>query len=551
MGYEKGHYKMINKEEFVPKETVKDILTYPFKDIPFRGLRKETCEKFGVRVAVSESDGKTIESVYFPSFNQKGKIVGFKKQDCTKDKSEKYHWSTIGSVSISNKLFGQEVAENVKRKRNSLVYVEGEYDAMSCYQAMVDQVQNTKYSNLEPFVVSIPLGTANAVEATLHNNEFVQSFDSLCIFFDDDYCTPAEKQKGIMKGHEAREAVASAMLGTNMSLFVLTTEGSYKDASDMLQDGKSEELAKLVQFGKRAFSAEKIVKASDISLEEVIAPRPEGIYVKEFPKLMEKIRGFRKRELVLLTSPSGVGKSTVVSKFSSAIMQAGERVGMIYLEETNIETMQRMIAGELKVNFNKFRNNPLSVASHEAIAAAKKKIDDNDQLIMLGHFGSLPISELMAKIKHMHLVEKCGYIFIDHLSVVISGSQIDNERKELDIVMTELAAFCASNVVGIIAISHIKRLEASDLKPAKGKEDQPFWVKVTKEMMRGSAALEQLSWIVIGLEPEILPDRKRGRVRLTSLKNRPWSYLGEADTFKMDEETWEVILSVSDNDGSF
>ena len=60
--------------------------------------------------------------------------------------------------------------------------------------------------------------------------------------------------------------------------------------------------------------------------------------------------------------------------------------------------------------------------------------------------------------------------------------------------------------------------------------------------MRGSAALEQLSFVILGLEPEINPDRSRGRVRLTVLKNRPWSYLGVADTFKIDDESWEVLL---------
>ena len=77
-------------------------------------------------------------------------------------------------------------------------------------------------------------------------------------------------------------------------------------------------------------------------------------------------------------------------------------------------------------------------------------------------------------------------------------------------------------------------------------EPKPYWVQVTKEMMRGSAALEQLSFIILGLEPEIMPDRSRGRVRLTVLKNRPWSYLGGADTFKIDDESWEVLLSRDD-----
>lgn len=534
---------MKNDEGYTPKETLADVQKFGCFGIPERNVRKETLERFGVKVAVCEKDGKTPTAVYFPSFNQKDKIVGYAKQDLTKGKDEKGHWTAVGSVSINNKLFGQNVAESVNRKRTNLICNEGQWDTISTYQSLCDNVKSTKYEGIEPLVVSIPLGTANAVEALLHNEEYVKSHDSLTIFFDDDYCTPAELKKGIMKGHEAREAVANAFVSSGLSLMTVSPADGLKDASDYLQAGRSDELAKLVQFGKRAYSAEKIVKASDISLEELLEPRPEGVYVDCFPKLMQKLHGFRKRELVLLTSPSGVGKSTVTSIFASAFMQAGEKLGMIYLEESNKETMQRLIAAKLKVNYLKFKDRPLECATYEQIEKARDEIVNNDQLVMLGHFGSLPVSELMSKVKHMHLVEGCNFILLDHLSMVISGSNVTDERKELDIVMTELAAFCAANDVCVIAVSHINRSAAELFKPPKGKEDEPFWVKVTKEMMRGSSALEQLSFVIIGLEPQINPDRSRGNVRLTVLKNRPWSYLGVADEFSIDGNTWEVLLS--------
>lgn len=536
---------------FEPKETLQEVSTFKAVDVPERGIRKETLERFGVKVAVSTEDGKTPIAVYFPSVNQKGKVTGYAKQDLTKAKEEKGHWSCIGSVTIGNKLFGQNVAEQQNRKRNNLVITEGQWDTLSVYQALVDNVKGTKYEGLEPLVVSIPMGTANAVESILHNEDYVMSHDALTIFFDDDHCTPAELKRNIMKGHEAREAVANALVGSGLSLFTVSPDDGLKDASDYVQIGRWEDLAKLVQFGRRPYSSEKIVKAADLDLDFLLEPRPEGIYVNSFPKLMEKLHGFRTRELVLLTSPSGVGKSTVCSIFASAFMEAGEKLGMIYLEETNKETMQRLIASKLKVNYLEFKNDPLKVSTREKIAAAYKEIVENDQLVMLGHFGSLPVSELMAKIKHMHLVEGCRYIVLDHLSLVISGSAVKDERKELDMVMTELAAFCAANDVCIIAVSHINRSAAEQFKAPKlkeGEEPKPYWVQVTKEMMRGSAALEQLSFVIIGLEPEINPDRSRGRVRLTVLKNRPWSYLGVADTFKIDDESWEVLLSSDEFD---
>lgn len=542
--YKRGE-KMRSDEGFEPKETVVEVTTFKSADIPDRGIRKETLERFGVKVAVSQEDGKTPTAVYFPSYNQKGKVVGYTKQDLTKGKEEKGHWSAIGSVTIGNKMFGQNVAEAQNRKRNNLVVTEGQWDCLSVFQSLVDNVKGTKYEGIEPLVVSIPMGTANAVESILHNEGYVLSHDALTIFFDDDHCTPAELAKKIMKGHEAREAVANALVGSGLSLFTVTPEEGFKDASDFMQAGRSADLAKLVQFGRRPYSSEKIVKAGDLDLDFLLEPRPEGIYVNSFPRLMDKLHGFRTRELVLLTSPSGVGKSTVCSIFASAFMEAGEKLGMIYLEETNKETMQRLIAAKLKVNYLEFKNNPLQVTTKEKIQAAYNEIVDNDQLVMLGHFGSLPVSELMAKIKHMHLVEGCNFIILDHLSLVISGSAVKDERKELDMVMTELAAFCAANDVCIIAVSHINRSAAEQFKAPKlkeGEEPKPYWVQVSKEMMRGSAALEQLSFVILGLEPEINPDRSRGRVRLTVLKNRPWSYLGVADTFKIDDESWEVLL---------
>jgi len=528
------------KEKYV-KETVAEIQKYPIADPKERNIPKWVCEKYGVRMAVSEADGKTPVAYYFPYYDQKGKLTGYKKRDLTIEKYEKGHFLAIGKVSVDCKLFGQDVAEKVKRKRNNLYTCEGEWDILSTYTAMVESVKGTSYEGMEPFVVGLSCGTANAVDACLSNEEFISSFAKFTLALDNDSATAKERAKGIKRGLEATEDIASAFMGDN--LYTITYEEDMKDASDYLQANKGAELAKLMQFGAKRFVAEKIAYASDISFEELIEKRQEGLYVKSFPKLMEKIRGFRKRELVLLTAPSGVGKSLITSIFANDFIEAKERVGCIYLEETKKETLQRMVAQQLKVNYNKFRNDPLSVAEEYKVLEAYNKIVEDDKLVLLDHFGNLPISELMNKIKHMHYVSKCSYIIVDHLTLCVSGSGKDiDERQQLDTVMTELASFCAANDVCIIAVSHINRAGSADNKPPKDADEKPYWVKIDKSHMRGSAALEQLSWIILGLENEIKPDRSRGNVRITVMKNRPWSYLGVADEFTMDDTTWEIIL---------
>ena len=547
-----GYWQKINERSAVqkttPKETVKEVLTYPFVEAKDRKVSKSTCERFGIRAALSEKDGKTVEAYYFPSYNQKGQVVGFMKQDITKGKEEEGHWTAVGSVSIQNKLFGQDVAESINRKRANVVVTEGQWDAVSTFQALVDSVKNTKYEGMEPQVVSIPLGTKNAVEAILHNEAFVTSFDAATWFFDDDHCTPAEAKKGILKGHEAREAVSGALIDSGLSMMTVVAQDGFKDASDYLQAGKSSELAKLVQFGKKPFSTEKIVRASEISFETIIEPQPQGVMIDCFPKLMQKMNGFRTKELTLLLAPSNVGKSTVCSILARKFMDANHKIGMIFLEEGNKETFQRLVASDLKVNYLKFKRNPLSVATEEMIRASYEKIVNNDQLVLLDHFGSMPIDSLMAKVKHMVLVEGCKYILLDHVSAVISGNESDNERKDLDIVMTNLASFCAANEVHLVVVCHINRQDSHQFLPQKGKEAEPFWINVRKESARGSATLEQFSWNILALEPEIMPDFSRGRVRIKVLKTRFGDSLGIADVFTLDPETWEVVLDAGDGD---
>lgn len=545
MGYWKG--ARVSNKDFESKETVEEVLSYPFKDYPERGISKETCERFGVRCAVDPTDGKTPTAFYFPSYNKKGKLVGFMKQDITKDKEEKWHWTAVGSVAISNKMFGQDVAERVERQRKMLVITEGQWDTLSVYQALVDNVKGTKWDSLEPFVVSIPLGTANAAESVLQNFDFVTSFSEVALFFDNDEATPREKKKGILKGKEAAESVFSTLVGEGIGLFQILAPEGYKDASDYMQAGEWKSLAKLVSFGKKEYTPEKIVKVSDIDFEELIAPPPEGVIVEQFPKLMEKTSGFHKRVLTLVTAPSGAGKTTGVSIISNAIERTGQRLGMIYLEEQTKETIQRLIAEKLKVNYLKFKRDPLKFASKEQLKQIYDEICNNNDVLLLDHFGSLPIKELMERVKYLHLVEGCDYIILDHLSMVISGEAVTDERKELDIVMTELSAFCAAHDVGVIVVCHLNRQGTADQfkapKKKDGEEDKPYWIRVTKESLRGSGALEQLSFVILGLEPEILPNRERGRVRWVVLKNRPTGYLGEADIWRLNEQTWEVELS--------
>ena len=524
----KGNYVSTEK-----KETVAEVGKLPFADYPERGIRKETYEKFGVRMALSTTD-RSIQAIYFPFYNEDNKLTGYKKRDLTLDKYDTGHFTVVGKVGVTSKLFGQQIAEGIARPKKKLVVAEGEFDCLSVWQASLDSVADTKYEGMEPFVVSLSCGTGNARAAVSTNVSFVESFDRVTIAFDNDSATPEEAAKKIKKGKEALEDVG--VLITKSEVYVADF-GEFHDPNDMLKAGKWKELSNAVSFATKKFSADKVVTASSLSFESLIVPREAGVNIPQFPELMAMTGGPRKRELWVVTGPSGFGKSTVSSTMAGEIRLAGHKVGMIFLEEELRETILRMIAHKEKVNYNHLKFDPLKYISEDKLKEAYEWVKKDDGFVFLDHFGSMLIEQLMSKIKYLMNVYDVEFILLDHLSMLVSGIATTDERKMLDMVMTELAAFCASHDVGIIAVSHLNRGVAEEFKPPKGQENEPFFINVRKESLRGSASLEQLSWVIIGVEPEIMPDKSRGRVRLTVLKNRPWGHLGWADVLKMNEQT--------------
>lgn len=194
------------------EETVADVMTYPFKAIPERGIDEKTAERFGIRTKLSAKDGLSAEAHYFP-YTLDGKIVGFKKRDLTIPKQQKGHFTTIGFQSVACDLFGLEGAN--KSSKRMIFITEGEYDAAVLWQVLREKYKPKDGATRKPnfTVVSISNGTSNAVQNLSQKNNYklLSKFDEIIVAFDADRATEAEKAKGIMKGKDAVAAVYSVI----------------------------------------------------------------------------------------------------------------------------------------------------------------------------------------------------------------------------------------------------------------------------------------------------------------------------------------------------
>ena len=130
------------------------------------------------------------------------------------------------------------------------------------------------------------------------------------------------------------------------------------------------------------------------------------------------------------------------------------------------------------------------------------------------HWGSTDSDNLLSKIRYLVRGCGCDYIILDHISIVVSGLEGGDERRLIDNTMTRLRALVEELNCGLILVSHLKRPSGD-----RGHEDG---AQTSMSQLRGSAAIGQLSDMVIGLERNQQDKDKPNISHVRVLKNR-WS----------------------------
>jgi twinkle protein len=113
----------------------------------------------------------------------------------------------------------------------------------------------------------------------------------------------------------------------------------------------------------------------------------------------------------------------------------------------------------------------------------------------------------------------CKWIFLDHLSILVSGNEeFGDERKSIDVLMTKLRSLVEETSIGLLLVSHLRRPSGD-----RGHEDGR---EVSLSHLRGSASIAHLSDSVIALErnQQAQDDVEANTTTLRILKNR---YSGE------------------------
>lgn len=451
--------------------------------LPSRGIRLETCERYGYKVGEYKGQKCHIAPFFDPTTRQ---LTTQKLR--MKDKK----FIKLGDTRNTS-FFGQHLFNGGK----ALAITEGEIDCLS-----VSQSQGNKWP-----CVSLPDGAGSAERVVKEQYEWLDSFESIVLIFDMDE-----------PGRLAAEKVAQMLPAGKVKIASLPL----KDPNEMLKAGRNDELVRAF-WDAKPWRPDGIVMSRD--LRELVRTDDTSSGL-EYPWecLTRVTRGIRQSELVTITAGSGIGKTTFVREIAYHLHhKLKQPVGMIMLEESNRRTLEGLVGLHLDQNILVNREG----VTEDVIMAAFDDLFNGDRdITMYDHFGSTDVDNICGRIRYMAKVMGVKYVFLDHISILVSGLATGDERKLIDITMTKLRTLVQETGITLFAVSHLKRPQGD-----KGHEDG---AEVHLGQLRGSHAIAQLSDLVIGLQK---PSEGGDAVEVRVLKNRYTGEVGSCGNLSYNRHT--------------
>ena len=449
-----------------------------FLSIPERNITKQSCIAYGV----TQDDGH-----HFYPYGTASKVR------TVKDKT--FKWS---GKDESVHLFGMD---RFNAGGKAVTIVEGELDALAAYQMM-----GSKYA-----VVSVRNGATSAVKDCQKAYEWLDTFETIVICFDAD-------EPGVKASAEVAELFASKAK-------IFKHAQGFKDACDYLAVDES------ARFVKQWWASEVYVPdgiVTGASLHDVVMTdleKPSAMY--PFSGLNVLSGGIRRQEMVVVTAGSGLGKSQFLREVIwNLLCSTTDNIGLMFLEESVRKTGLSLMS----LAVNKPLHLAETVSSVDEKEYAYSKTLGTERLFLYDSFGSNSIDNIVNRVRYMAKGLECRYVFVDHISIIVSDQSHGDERKAIDEITTKLRMLVQETGITLFAVSHLKRPDG------RGHEEG---AATSLAQLRGSGSIGQLADMVIGLERHAQADDaiERNTTKIRVIKNRYSGETGPACSVLYDKHT--------------
>lgn len=445
-----------------------------FQYVPWRGVTRATMEAFNVKTKVNK-DGQPI-TIYYPYSSGSSKA---------RSREDKRFWWT---GTTTNTLFG--VGKFDQGSSRSITITEGELDALSVYQLL-----GSKYP-----VVSVR-SASSAERDCGAERSYLNGFEKVYICFDNDKA-----------GQDAAAEVARLFDPNKVRCVRLT---KFKDPNDYLTNNCGDEFVK-AWWAAKPFLPKNISNDHDIEAW-LNAKDAETIGTYPFPTLDNMAYGIRAGELVLFTAQQKVGKTEVFRALEYHLLKTTpHNLGIIHLEEKEKRSVQGLAGYELGLPVHL----PDSGATPDIVASGYRKAAGLGRVFYYTHFGSDDPGLIVDSIRYLVRACKCKFVFLDHLTMLVSG-EVDNKKREtLDMLATKFAMLTRELDFTLFLISHVN----DDGEPRDSR------------MIAKTCDLQ----VYLTRDKESADNETRNQLHLTVRDNRFAGTTGPAGVLTFDPKTWKL-----------
>ena len=357
-------------------------------DIPDRRISAKTCRKFNVTVEYS-SDG-SISKHHYPYYSTDTDDVKGSKVRIVQNKN----FFATGTLQGTG-LFGQQTCRG---KGKYITITEGELDALS-----VSEIFETKWD-----VVSLRSGASAAAKEIKEQLEWLEGYENVVLCFDGDKA-----------GQAAIDEVKDVFSPGKLKICKLPL----KDPSEMLQNNRVREFVS-AWWDAKPYQPDGIVSGNE-TWEAITGKMKVKSIPYPWQGLNDTTKGFRPYELVTITSGSGMGKSQIVRELEYYLLNATEdNIGILALEEDVARTALGImsVAADCPLHLEEDLDEELAFPYWEETLGTGR-------YYLFDHWGSTSEDNLLARVRYMAKALDCKWIVLDHLSIVVSAQDNNDERK--------------------------------------------------------------------------------------------------------------------------
>ena len=211
-------------------------------------------------------------------------------------------------------------------------------------------------------------------------------------------------------------------------------------------------------------------------------------------------------------------------------MQDGMKVGMVMLEENKNKTLRDL----LSIAVSKPLHLLWSTIDKEELKPVYDAVFGDGGFCLYDHFGSIEGNNLLEKIRFLITGEGCDFVIFDHVSIAVSGLDESsvNERKAIDMLMTQLRSLVEETGAGIVVVSHLRKGDTKTVPFEQGGT-------ISLDDLRGSGTLKQIPDTILALERNQQADDEdmKNTLKLRVLKCRFTGNTGIAGYLRFNKST--------------